>query len=283
MLHLDWELVVEGFGRLEAPCFDLAGRLCFVDRAPPGRILRMEPDGSVKTLRERAHVGGLLAHAEGGLVVSGHTVSVIGEDASERVLLEPGSGWGYNDLASDSEGRVFVGRFDVDPHPPVSGQGGSMWRIGLGGSTDHCYDGIQLTNGVGVSPEGSCLYHNDTTPRLVWVSELTGDGMPINRRPLHAFEEGTGGPDGMAIDESGCIWIALIGSGTLARLTPGGRVDRLVNSPQAWTASLCFDGKDGRDLFAVTFGGQPYDLEHSGGVYRARVDVGGAPVYPAKV
>jgi sugar lactone lactonase YvrE len=283
MSQLDWELVVEGFGRLEAPCFDLEGRLCFVEGGPHGRILRIEPDGSVTTLLERAYVGGLLPHADGGLLVSGHTVSVIGDDASERVLLEPGSGFAFNDLTSDAEGRVFVGRFDVDPHPPLLGKGGSMWRIGPVGATDYCYDGIQLTNGVGVSPDGTSLYHNDTTPRIVWTSELTEDGMPINLRPLHIFAQDAGGPDGMAVDEAGCIWIALIGSGTFARLTPDGKLDQLINSPQKWTASLCFGGTDGRDLYAVTFGGEPYELERSGGVYRARAEVGGSSVYPAKV
>jgi sugar lactone lactonase YvrE len=281
MSGLEWELIADGFERLEAPCFDGQGRLCFSDRTPPGRVLRIEADGSVTTLCERGYVGGLVAHSEGGLVASGRNVSLIAEDGGQRILLEAESGWGFNDLGTDAEGRVFVGRFDVDPHPPALGQRGSMWRIGTDASVDHCYDGIQLTNGVGVSPDGSTLYHNDTTPRIVWASELTADGMPVNRRPLHEFKEGS--PDGMAIDESGCIWIALIGSGKLARLTPDGKEDRVVNGPTAWTSSFCFGDPDPRNLFAVTFGGEPYDPQRSGGVYRATVDVGGAVVHPARV
>jgi gluconolactonase len=278
---LEWELVVGGFGRLEAPCFDREGRLCFVDRTPPGRVLRMEANGSVTVLMERGHVGGLVAHAAGGLVASGHSVSLIGDDGSERLLLGPGSGWGFNDLGTDADGRVFVGRFDVDPMPPASGTEGSLWRIGPGGSVAHCYDGIQLTNGVRVSPDGAFLYHNDTTPRVIWASEINQDGMPDKRRPLHHFKDG--GPDGMAVDESGCIWVALIGAGKIVRLTPDGEEDGVMNGPRRWTASLCFGGDDGRDLYAVTFGGEPYDSEHLGGVYRARVAVGGAPVHPARV
>ncbi len=281
MSGLDWELVADGFDRLEAPCFDQEGRLCFSDRTPPGKVLRIEQDGSVTTLFERAYVGGLVPHSQGGLVASGRNVSLLADDGSQRVLLEAEPGWGFNDLCTDSEGRVFVGRFDVDPHPPVSGQRGSMWRISEGGSVEHCYDGIQLTNGVGISPDGSTLYHNDTTPRVVWASELTSDGMPVNRHPLHEFKEGN--PDGMAVDESGCVWIALIGSGKLARLTPEGKEDQVVNGPTDWTASICFGPPGTHDLYAVTFGGEPYDPERSGGVYRARVDVGGTVVYPARV
>jgi len=275
---MKWDLLLDGFGLLEAPCIDPSGRLCFTDRTPPGRLLRIEADGSVTTLAKRAHVGGLVPHAAGGLVASGHTVAVITEDQPERVLLEPATGWGFNDLGTDSAGRVFVGRIDNDPMPPALGQGGSLWRISNDGGTSQYYDGINLTNGIGVSPDGAWLYHNDTGAKCVWASGLTGDGIPVNRRRLHQFQGES--PDGMAIDESGCVWIALIGSGRLARLTPEGAVDQVVEGPSDWTASICFDG---RDIYAVTFGGAPYDPERSGGIYQARAEVAGAVIHPAQV
>jgi xylono-1,5-lactonase len=277
MRELQWELLVEGLGRLEAPCIDLEGRLCFSDRFPKGRIVRLEQNNTVTALVERTHVGGLVAHVDGGLVASGHSVVAIGTEGSERLLLEPGSGWGFNDLGTDPAGRVFVGRFDVDPLPPASGQGGSLWRVDER-SAVQCYDGIQLTNGIGVAPDGSRLYHNDTTPRTVWVSDLDEGGMPVKRRCLHQFTQGN--PDGMAIDEAGCIWVVLIGSGQIARITPDGAVDQVYRAPRDWTASICFDGGD---LYAVTFGGEPYDPGHSGAVFRAHPGVGGAPVQAARV
>lgn len=272
-----WDLIVEGLGKLEAPCFDLEGRLCMTDRAGSGRILRLEPDGSLITLAERAHVGGLAAHASGGLVASGHQVSHLQEDGSERLLLDAGDGWGFNDLTTDAEGRVFVGRFDVDPLPPHMGQGGSMWRIDGPGVTAKCYGDVALTNGVGLSPDGSTLYHNDTAPRTVWVTEIGSDGMPQNRRSLCQVD---GSPDGMAVDEAGCLWIALMGSGRIVRVTPEGQPDMIVDAPRPYTSSVCFDGYD---LYAVTFGGPPYDEQHSGAVFRAHVGVAGAPVHPATV
>ena len=38
----------------------------------------------------------------------------------------------------------------------------SLWRLAPGGVVTRCYDGIQLTNGIGISPDGARLYHNDT-------------------------------------------------------------------------------------------------------------------------
>ena len=181
---LTWELLVEGFGRLEAPRLDPEGRLCFADMRPPGKVLRLELDGSVTTLADREHVGGLVLHVDGGIVASGPAVSVIREGDPERVLLEPGSGWGFNDMATDQAGNIFVGKFGERPTGSASAVAtGSLWRIGSGGLATHCYDGIQLTNGVGVAPDGAHLYHNDTGPRVVWVSELD-NGLPVNRRVL---------------------------------------------------------------------------------------------------
>jgi xylono-1,5-lactonase len=281
MRSLEWELLVEGFGRLEAPRQDSQGRVCFADMRPPGKVLRLESDGSVTTLADREHVGGLALHIDGGIVASGPTVSVLNENGGERVLLEPGSGWGFNDMATDPAGNLFVGKFGERPTAPTSAAGtGSLWRISSDGPATQCYDGIQLTNGLGVAPDGSRLYHNDTGARLVWVSELDA-GLPVKRRVLYEFPAEN--PDGLAIDEAGCLWVAAIGSGTLIRLTPDGRVDQAYEGPQNWTSSVCFGGDDRRDLYAVTFGGEPYDADRSGGLYRARVDVGGGVVHPARV
>src|SRR3984893_12223514 len=177
-----------------------------------------------------------------------------------------------------SSPRRAGGSMTSPPMPLALGQGGSLWRISNGGDIAQYYDGIKLTNGIGVSPDGAWLYHNDTGAKCVWASGLTGDGIPGNRRWLHQFQGES--PDGMAIDESGYVWIALIGSGRLARLTPEGAVDQVVEGPSDWIASICFDG---RDIYAVTFGGAPYDPERSGGIYRARAEVAGAVIHPAQV
>jgi xylono-1,5-lactonase len=281
MAELEWELVVDGFGRLEAPCFDAAGRLCFADMRPPGKVYRLEPDGTVSALFDREHVGGLVPHAGGGLVATGPRVGIVTDDGAEKVLLTPDPGWGFNDFITDAGGDIFVGKFGERPAAGGDSVTGSLWRIGPRGVATHCYDGIQLTNGLGLSPDGSRLYHADTGPGVVWVSDINDAGLPVNRRLFYDLTEGS--PDGMAVDESGCVLIATMAVGKITRVRPDGQLDQLFHGPQKWTASLCFGGEDGRDLYAVTFGGEPYDLERSGAVYRTRVDVAGMPIPPARV
>jgi gluconolactonase len=245
-------------------------------------VLRVESDGSVTELARSEHVGGLVPHSGGGLVVSGRTVFVLEIDGTQRPVREPVGGWGFNDMTTDSAGNVFVGMHGEQPTGQAPTVTASLWRLGDGGSAIRCYDGIQLTNGLAISPDGSRLYHNDTTPKTVWVSDLNSEGLPVNRRVFHKME-GAGAPDGMAMDESGCIWIAAIAAGKVVRLSPDGQQDLVLDAPAPYVASLCFGGSDLMDLYAVTFGGEPYDSGRTGGVYRTRTNVAGAGITPARV
>ena len=86
-----------------------------------------------------------------------------------------------------------------------------------------------------------------------------------------------GTPDGMAVDESGAIWLALVNGG-VGRFTPDGTLDRRIEVPSRFVTSLCFDGND---LYVTTASHQ--DPELKGCVLRTQVDVPGAPVPPARV
>jgi sugar lactone lactonase YvrE len=281
MTNVHWETVVEGLGKLEAPCLDLDGNLCFSDIADDGAIFRLKQDGQVETvLRGRARVGGLVPHADGGFVASGDTMAIIREGV-ERVIMTANGGWGFNDFATDGAGNIYTGMHGERPQlatPPVAEA--SLWRIGVDGAITCCYSGIHLTNGVGISPEGTHLYHNDTRRSLVWVSDLSESGETTNRRVF--FDLGDGRPDGMAIDEAGAVWVAPIGSGTVIRIAPNGRQDLVLDTPMLFTSALCFGGSDRRDLYVTTFGAE-YDAEHSGSVIHTRADTPGFPVTAANV
>jgi sugar lactone lactonase YvrE len=115
----------------------------------------------------------------------------------------------------------------------------------------------------------------------VWVSDIDDAGLPVRRRAHHVLQYGN--PDGMAMDEAGCPWVVSCGGGKVVRIGPDGREDLVLNAPRAYVASLCFGGDDLRDLYIVTFGGEPYDPAHTGAIFRTRVDVAGVPTVPARV
>lgn len=275
-----WEVVADGFSRLEAPCFDTAGRLCFSDIGDNSGIYRLGHDGRPEIVdRGRAHVGGLVPHIGGGLVATGAKVDLI-EQGSGRTLLAATDGWGFNDLTTDEGGNVYVGMFGERPSAEPPTRSGSLWRIGTDGRVTCCYDGIKLTNGIRVSPDGANLYHADTLEHAVWVCDLTGDGDVTGRRVF--FELPYGMPDGLAVDDVGGLWIAAVGAGVVFRVRPDGVLDFALELPVAYVSALCFGGTDNRTLFITTFGA-PYDLEHSGSILSTRTAAAGLPVAPARV
>ena len=276
-----WDVLIDGLSRLEAPCLDLDGNVCFSDISGDGQIFRIDASGQLQTVgAARSHVGGLVPHVDGSFVASGHTVAVLDANGGERVVIDADGGWGFNDLCTDADGNVFVGMHTERPTIDPPAIDASLWRVGADGSVVRCYDGIQLTNGLGFSPDGASLYHNDTLRKVVWVSDMV-EGRPVNRRVFHELRDGM--PDGLAIDESGCVWVALIGVGKIIRLTPAGVDDFTLAVPMPYVSAVCFAGPDRRDLVVTTFGGAPYDNAHSGSVVTTRVDVAGARVTPARV
>jgi sugar lactone lactonase YvrE len=255
---MDWEILAEGYGLAEAPTIDTDGTLLFSD-VLGGGIFRLASDGNVSTVvPKRRGVGGMAIHADGGVVCSGRDVVHVTPDGETRAVLHVDGIAGWNDLCTNAEGDVYAGalRFAVfdreaDEVP------GELWDVG---AHQVVFGDVIHANGVACAPDGT-IYLSDTRARHVIVYE---NG---SRRDLDMTEFGH--PDGMALDENGALWLALVGGG-LARFTPDGRMDEHFDVPSPVTTSVCFDG---RDLYVTT----------ADKVLRTTVAVAGLPVAPARV
>ena len=124
-------------------------------------------------------------------------------------------------------------------------------------------------------PAEDTIYHSDTRSHAVVVHTLR-DGSATDRRVIDTREYGQ--PDGLAVDEDGAIWIALLDYG-IGRFTPDGRLDRRIEVPSSMTTSVCLHG---RDLYVATADNTD-DPERRGCLLHAEVDVAGTPVHPARV
>ena len=120
MANATWDVVIDGLQRLESPCLDLDGNVCVSDIAGDGSVYRLRSDGALEMIVHRKNVGGLVPHADGGLVATGSTVVVI-DETGERTVMEPEGGWGFNDFATDGSGNLFVGMHAEPPKatPPT--------------------------------------------------------------------------------------------------------------------------------------------------------------------
>ena len=151
------------------------------------------------------------------------------KDGATRVLFARDDIPGFNDLFTDAAGpRVHR----LDALEPVRRQ--PMRRASSAiatGSTARArrawlYGGVSLTNGIGFSPDGRRIYHSDSARGLVLVHELDAAGRAKPLTPIRV----EGGPDGLAIDAEGGVWVALYEAGAVARFKPDGSPDRASRS-----------------------------------------------------
>lgn len=275
-----FETLVTGYGLVEGPRVDAQDRLYFSD-AQNGGVYRREPSGRIETIvPKRRGVGGIALHEEGGIVVSGRNICHV-KDGESRIVLEIADVLGFNDLFTDAEGRVLVGSQRFNPFESgATVIPGELYRIDADGRAERLYDDVALTNGIGFSPDGKTLYHADTLRHHVLAHDVRETGALENRRALAALP--TGEPDGLAVDEAGCIWVAAYAGGCVARITPEGVVDREIAVSAKLVTSLCFGGADRRDLYVASADNLD-DPALGGSIFRARSEVPGLPAAMARV
>ena len=277
--------VSTGYGLIEGPVWDPAKGLYFSDVLGGGiRMLDAKDQVSIAVPKRRG-VGGMALHADGGLVAGGRDIVFVGlPDLRTHVLLDSqtaDNSFGFNDLTTDSAGRIYVGSlgfkvFGGDPPKP-----GNLYRIDLDGSVHKVSDGIQLTNGLGFSPDGQRLYHSDARGDVIRVYDVDADG---SLKPWTKFA--TLAPDGVAdglkVASDGSVWVADAHGGRVAVFEADGRHRKDIAVPLPMVTSVCFGGDDLRDLYVVT-GSRGGPSDTCGTVFRMRADVAGLPLAMARV
>jgi sugar lactone lactonase YvrE len=277
-LVTDLETLAWGYGLVEGPRVDDAHNLYYSD-VHNGGVYRRTPDGTIDVaVPKRRGVGGIALHADGGIVVSGRNVCHV-RDGESRIVFAPDAP-GLNDLFVDANGRIICGTMRSDPFdldaPRVPGE------CYLVAGEDHAielYGDVALTNGIGFSPDGSVLYHADSV-RGVWAHDYD-DGSVSGRRLLVTFDVVT--PDGLAVDESGTVWVADVGGSSAVRgFGPDGKERGRIPVPATMVTSVCFGGADRRDVYIVT-ADNTEDPAKGGTIFRTRADVPGVAVAKARV
>jgi sugar lactone lactonase YvrE len=278
------EPLATGYGLIEAPVWAGDRGLLFSD-VLNGGVQCLSPSGTVSTvLPQRRGIGGMALHEQDGLVVGGRNISYESFAGARSVVLLERSvmpdAVGFNDLTTDARGRVYLGSlafrvFAGDPPKP-----GYLHVIDLDGAVRTVADGVWLTNGLGVSPDGTRLYHSDSHADLVRVYDVHADG---SVGPWRVFAKLGGAlPDGLAVAADGSVWVAAAHGGCVIVFEPDGSERRRLAVPLPMVTSVCFGGSDLRDLYVVT-GSQGGPNANCGTVYRTRVEVPGLSLSPARV
>jgi gluconolactonase len=276
------ERLASGFRLVEGPTVDPDGNLVFSD-VQGGGVHRLLPDGTVEdVIPHRRGIGGIAVHADGGLVISGRNVAWKRPDGETVVLLDrEHDGMSFNDLTTDPDGRIYVGSLLFNPLDDGSSERkmGDLYLIDLDGSSRVVHGEVSLTNGLGVSPDGTALYHSDTGANAVWRYDRAADGSLSNRRPL--CQDPSKDPDGLAVAADGSVWIAMAGSGEVVGVAADGTVLQSISVEVPMVTSVCFGGDGLADLYIVT--GDRGAGEVGAAIYRMPAPTPGLSLAAARV
>jgi sugar lactone lactonase YvrE len=280
---MEFETLASGYGLLEAPRVDEQGRLYFSD-VPNGGVYRRNPDGKIENvIPRRRGVGGMMFNQGGGLVCTGRGLILFDETTGQsRDLFVEWEGKrlnGLNDLTTNDRGSVYTGSLGFDPLSADKMIPGSLFRIDPPGKVTKLWDGIQVTNGLGLSPDRKLLFHSDSPTGAVWAYDITADAGVKDRRIFAKLPEGW--PDGMAVDVEGGLWVAAVRVGEIVRFKNDGTLRERIKLPATMVTSLVFGGKDMTDLYVVTADNTAHP-ERKGTILRAHADVAGLAVPKAK-
>jgi sugar lactone lactonase YvrE len=189
------------------------------------------------------------------------------------LTLEPqGTGNRLNDGRCDRQGRFWVGSMHEDAQSDRFS--GMLHQIRPGGGHRSVQDQIGISNGIAFSPDGKTMYFADTPRRTVWAYDYDPDsGDRSGQRVFTDFSNLPGWPDGACVDADGCYWISCVLGSAIARLTPEGELDRIVDLPVEKPTAAAFGGSDLDTLYVTSIGGDDGSNETTQGHLYA-VDVG---------
>jgi sugar lactone lactonase YvrE len=231
-----------------------------------------------------ALIGGVVIAADGRLLValqSGIHRFAPASGALERIVsCEPASaGNRMNDTKSDRCGRLWTTTMrDFGAAPS-----GALYRIDADLTVTRLADNLRVPNSLAWSPDDSTLYFADTSDGHLRACDFDRDTGGIG--PWRVLVEAgalPGRPDGATVDADGCVWSARYGGGAVVRITPDGRVDRVIRVPATQVAACAFGDADLRTLYITTarqrlsedaLASQP----DAGALFAVRLDVTGLP------
>lgn len=237
-------------GNIEGPAFDKEGTLYVVNFGRDGTIGLVRPDGTAElfiNLPEGSTANSIKFDSMGDMYLADYTGhNVLKVDMKTRAVTSYVHNEDFNqpnDIIFNSKGQIFAS----DPNWKAGT--GQLWRIDAGGKAVRLVDKMGTTNGIALSPDEKTLYVNESVQRKIWAFDVSPSGDLSNKRLFSSFPDF--GFDGMACDNKGNLYVTRYGKGTIAILSPAGKILREVPLKGKRCSNLVFGGKDGKTVYVT--------------------------------
>ena len=263
----------------EGPVYSPAwGGLRLVDMFA-GDVLTVAEDGTVTRRHVDAIAAALRPRTGGGAVIAVERGFVL-EDA-DGALTRLTEVWAdstvrMNDGGAAPDGSFYCGSMGYDQRTGA----GSLYRLAPDGSVSLAHSGVTISNGLEWSPDGALAYYNDTPTGRIGVFDWSPDTGLTGLRAFAQIPEADGYPDGLTVDSTGGVWVALYAGGAVRRYSPEGVLDAVIEVAAGRVTACTFGGADLTRLFITTSREDlaPGEDPLAGSIFTATPGVAGLPV-----
>ncbi len=235
---------------IEGPATDLEGNIYVVNFQKQGTIGIVSREGKSSLfveLPEGSIGNGIRLDNKGNMFVAdytGHNVLKIDVLSKSIDVYVHGDSMNQpNDLAISSNGTLYAS----DPNWKEAT--GNLWRVDNDRSLTLLEADMGTTNGLELSPDEKTLYVNESVQRNVWAYDLSPSGEISGKRLLIRFEDF--GMDGMRCDVKGNIYITRHGKGTVAVVSPEGKLLEEIQLTGKKPSNITFGGDDGKTCYVT--------------------------------
>lgn len=238
----------------ESPFWDWrTSQLYWIDLRRPSLNCLDPSSGEVNSWPMPELIGSVVGRRSGGLVVAlqsglygfspatGTHTALLGleSDIAEHRL---------NDAKCDAHGRLWIGSmWDFGRNPT-----GKLYRIEPDRSVHVVRERVSVPNAIAFSPDQSTIYFTDSKRSAIERAAVDDAGRVSAWGELVADNLLPGAPDGATVDAEGFLWNARFRGGCLARISPTGAIDRVIDLPVSQPTSCAFGGPDLDTLFVTT-------------------------------
>lgn len=207
-------IILDDLNFPEGPCFDSKGNIWLVEKDAGNLVLVSDND------YKRYNVGGApngIAIDENDLVwfcdskqnsirafdpISKTTATIVNEYESGTLKMP-------NDLAFDRSGNLLF----TCPGDTLEDNTGYICCLSTNKKLSKIFEGMYYPNGLALNKEQTQLFVAETGTQKIWSFEWNADAKQLSNKTLFVETGGSIGPDGIAFDQDGNLYVAVYGSG----------------------------------------------------------------------
>jgi sugar lactone lactonase YvrE len=241
---------------IEGPAVDQGGNLYVVNFGKPGTIGKLAagatqselfavlPEGSVgNAIRFDPHGRMFVADYKK------HNIFLVSPDGKDVETYFHSDDFNQpNDMTIATDGTIYASDPNWKRHD------GQVWRVqksadgNVVGERMTADRRMSTTNGIDLSPDGKTLYVGESDTREIWSYRIDGTHL-LSPRLVKRFDDFD--IDGLRTDTAGNLFVARIRKGTIAVLSPQGKLKREIALNAKEPTNLAFGGDDGKTVFVT--------------------------------